>query len=100
MRKHFVSVVKQYHASDDKIVDKLRHRNKALREVKLFLLITIVLVLTIKLLQIYTSELSYVANLQLLSNFYLVPMQVESMVLKNFSDKDAHIVSSFLFLFI
>lgn len=33
MRKHFVAVVHKYHASDDKTVDKLKHRNKALREV-------------------------------------------------------------------
>ena len=44
-------------------------------------------------IQIYTSELSYVANLQLLSNFYVVPMQVESMVRKSFLEKDAQVVS-------
>jgi hypothetical protein len=33
MRRHFIQVVEQYHSSDDVNVDKLRHRNKALREV-------------------------------------------------------------------
>jgi hypothetical protein len=33
MRKHFVKLVQQYRSSDDKTAEKLRHRNKALREV-------------------------------------------------------------------
>jgi len=44
--------------------------------------------------EIYTSELSYVASMQLLNNFYVVPMQVEAMVKKTFSEKDVAAIFS------
>jgi len=75
MRRHFVKVVQEYRKSGSKMAEKLLHRNKALQE-------------------IYTSELSYVASLQLLNNFYVIPMQVDSMVRKQFTDKDVQIIFS------
>ncbi len=33
MRKHFVKLVQEYRTSDDKAAERLRNRNRALREV-------------------------------------------------------------------